>query len=104
MSTTRDNATRPTRVTAKTSSGAVTADVGYSYTASGGGRSVIQTLTAYVEQGVTAGAVTSYSYDASGRLSNATETSGATTTAAWGYTYNSGQPHKRGSLRRIRWA
>jgi RHS repeat-associated protein len=88
VTTTRDNSSRPTRITAKTGTGTTAVDIGYSYTAGGADRTAIQTRTAYQEQGITAGAVTAYSYDSLKRVVSAIEKSGATTTASWAYTYD----------------
>jgi RHS repeat-associated protein len=88
VATTRDAADRATRITAKNASGAIVADVGYSYAAAGADRELTQSRTAYLEQGVTAGAVTSYGYDSQSRLTSAIEKSGATTTASWTYGYD----------------
>jgi RHS repeat-associated protein len=88
--TTRDNSGRPTRITAKDAGGATAVDIGYAYTPTGatGDRANVQSRTASKEQGITAGAVTSYTYDSRNRLTLAQETSGATTTASWAYTYD----------------
>ena len=45
-------------------------------------------MTSYKAQGVTAGAITSYTYDSLGRLKTAIEKSGTTTTASWAYAYD----------------
>ncbi|MCC4907921.1 RHS repeat-associated core domain-containing protein [Microbacterium sp. cx-59] len=88
--TTRDNSGRPTRITAKTGTGTTAVDIGYAYTPTGstGDRKNVQSRTAYAEQGVTAGAVTSYSYDSRNRLSLAQEKTGTTVSASWAYTYD----------------
>ncbi len=88
--TTRDNSGRPTRITAKTGTGASAVDIGYSYTPAGGtgDRSNIQSRTAHKEQGIATGAITSYTYDSRQRLTLAQEKNGATTTASWAYTYD----------------
>lgn len=88
--TTRDAAGRPTRITAKDSAGAVAVDIGYSYAAPGttNDRLNVQTRTAFKEEGITAGAVTTYTYDSKNQLVLAAETAGATQTASWGYSYD----------------
>jgi RHS repeat-associated protein len=68
--------------------------IGYSYGGSPttkdttNDRTNIQTRTSTKEQGITAGAVTTYAYDSLSRLKSATEKSGSTTTASWAYTYD----------------
>lgn len=86
--TTRDNSGRPTRITAKAGSGTTAVDIGYSYTAGGADRSAIQTRTAFKEEGITAGAITSYGYDSLKRVVSAIEKTGTTTTASWTYGYD----------------
>jgi RHS repeat-associated protein len=88
--TARDNAGRPTRITAKAGTGVVAVDIGYGYTPTGatGDRFNVQTRTSYAEQGVAAGAVTSYTYDTRNRLTLAQEKNGSTVTASWAYTYD----------------
>jgi RHS repeat-associated protein len=93
VDTTRDGSARATRITAKDAAGVVRVDIGYSYTAPGGSgptadRSDVQSRTSYAEQGITAGAVTTYGYDSLLRLTSAIEKSGVTTSASWGYTYD----------------
>ncbi len=93
VATTRDNSGRATRITAKDGSGATKVDIGYSYTAPGqsgasADRGTIQTRTAYLEQGITAGAVTTYSYDSLNRLKLADEKVGSTANASWAYSYD----------------
>ncbi|PRY67166.1 RHS repeat-associated protein [Glaciihabitans tibetensis] len=93
IDTTRDAAGRPTRITAKDATGVVAVDIGYSYTAPGttgatGDRTTIQTRTAFKEQGITAGAITTYGYDSLSRVVSALEKSGTTTTASWTYAYD----------------
>lgn len=88
-----DNAGRTTRITAKDSAGATKVDIGYSFTAPGttgpdGDRTSIQTRTSYAEQGITAGAVTAYTYDSLNRLVDAVETAGSTAAASWAYAYD----------------
>lgn len=86
--TTRDNAGRATRIQAKNAAGAVTADVGYSYAMGATDTTLIRTRTSYLEQGITAGAVTSYSYDSLNRVTKAEEKVGATVSASWSYGYD----------------
>ena len=83
--TTRDNSGRPTRITAKSGAGTTVVDIGYTYTAAAtsSDRANVQTRTAFAEEGVIPGAVTSYTYDSQNRVTLAQETSGGTTTAAW---------------------
>ncbi len=93
VATTRDNSGRATRITAKDGSGATKVDIGYSFTAPGGSgasgdRTNIQTRTSYLEQGITAGAVTTYSYDSLNRLKLADEKVGSTANASWAYSYD----------------
>lgn len=93
VTTIRDLSGRATRITAKDAAGIVRSDVGYSFSAAGGSgptadRTNIQTRTAYLEQSITAGAVTSYGYDSLRRLKSATEKVGTTTTASWAYSYD----------------
>ncbi len=93
VATTRDNSGRATRTTAKDGSGATKVDIGYSFTAPGGSgtgadRPNIQTRTSYLEQGITAGAVTTYSYDSLNRLKLADEKVGSTANASWAYSYD----------------
>jgi RHS repeat-associated protein len=85
LNTTVDGSGRATRITAVDSAKAVVADIGYSYTAVGGDRTAIQTRTSYREQGVPAGAVTTYTYDSLNRLKNAKERVGSTSNAEWYY-------------------
>ena len=90
VSTTRDGSGRPTRITGKDDTGAVGVDIGYGYTPTGstGDRGNVQTRTAFKEEGITAGAVTSYTYNSRNRLSSAIEKTGSTTSASWFYTYD----------------
>jgi RHS repeat-associated protein len=93
IDTARDNAGRPTRITARDSAGAVAVDIGYSYTAPGttgaaGDRTDVQTRTAFKEWGLPAGAITTYGYDSLSRVVSAIEKSGTTTTASWTYAYD----------------
>lgn len=93
VTTARDLSGRATRITAKDASGAVRADIGYSFTVAGGSgasadRLNIQTRTSYLEQGIAAGAVTSYGYDSLNRLKTAIEKVGAATSASWAYSYD----------------
>ncbi|MDJ0348394.1 RHS repeat-associated core domain-containing protein [Cryobacterium sp. PH29-G1] len=93
VTTVNDASSRPTRITAKDTAGVVKVDIGFSYTAVGGtgataDRVTIQTRTSYLETGITAGAVTSYTYDSLNRLKTAIEKNGATASASWAYTYD----------------
>lgn len=84
-----DNSSRPTRITAKAAGGSTAVDIGYSFTpAAGGDRENVQSRTSHLEQGIAAGAVTSYTYDSRNRLTRAEEKSGATTTVRWTYQYD----------------
>jgi RHS repeat-associated protein len=83
-----DNSSRPLRIQAKNNSGTVVDDIGYSYTSGTSDRTNIQTRTSYLEQGIPAGAVTTYSYDSLNRLTSAVEKNGATQNAAWTYGYD----------------
>jgi RHS repeat-associated protein len=89
-----DNAGRPTRITAKDSAGATKVDIGYSYTAASAGaatstdRTNIVSRTSHLEQGIIAGAITSYTYDSLNRLTAAIEKVGTTTSASWTYAYD----------------
>lgn len=88
--TTRDLSGRPTRITAKTGSGATAVDIGYTYTAPGGSsdRANVQARTSYAEQGLAAGTVTSYTYDSRNRLTRAAEQAGTSLGASWSYRYD----------------
>lgn len=88
IATTRDASTRPTRIEAKTGAGASVVDVGYSYTQGTTDRTNVQTRTSTKEQGITAGAVTAYTYDTRNRLTQAEEKSGTSVTAKWQYGYD----------------
>jgi RHS repeat-associated protein len=90
VETPRDNSGRPTRITAKDSAGATQVDIGYNYKFPGTNLDQInlQSRTAHKEQGITAGAVTSYSYDSRNRLTKAEEKPGATVSASWTYGYD----------------
>jgi hypothetical protein len=81
--TTRDDSGRATLIQAKNAAGTVTADVGYSYAVGTTDTTQIRTRTSYREQGITAGAVTTYSYDSLNRLTKAEEKTGATVSASW---------------------
>lgn len=88
--TARDSSGRPTRITAKTGAGATVVDIGYAYTPTGGSgdRVNVQSRTAFAEQGIPAGAVTSYTYDSRNRLTLANEKNGTATNASWSYSYD----------------
>ncbi|HAQ9610246.1 TPA: RHS repeat-associated core domain-containing protein, partial [Enterococcus faecium] len=93
MNITNDLATRPTRIVAKDKAGTVVYDVGYTYGSGGAStkaadRLNVQTRVSYKEVGITAGAITSYTYDSLKRLTSAVEKSGTTTTASWTYAYD----------------
>jgi RHS repeat-associated protein len=90
VTTTRDASARPTRIVAKNGASATVADVGYTYVTPGTStdRTTIQTRTSHLEQGVTAGAITTYVYDAYDRVTQAQEKSGATVKAQWDYAYD----------------
>ncbi|MCW4384905.1 DUF6531 domain-containing protein [Salinibacterium sp. SYSU T00001] len=93
IDTSYDAAGRILRIRAKDTTGAVKVDIGYSYTAPGGSgpaadRTAIQTRTSHAEEGITAGAITTYGYDSLNRLATATEKVGATTSAWWAYAYD----------------
>lgn len=94
VATTRDAAGRATRVLA-TAAGTSTAsvDIAYFYgvggsTAKADDRLNIQSRTSTKEQGITAGAKTTYTYDSLQRLTKAAEASGSTNTATWSYGYD----------------
>lgn len=86
--TARDNSGRPTRITAKAADATTVSDIGYSYAASGADRANVQSRTSFKEQGITAGAVTSYTYDTRGRLTLAQEKAGTTVSASWAYGFD----------------
>jgi RHS repeat-associated protein len=91
QNTTYDASGRTTTIVAKSSSGAVQVSIGYSYTAPGAGgtdRATVQTRTSTKEQGIPAGAVTTYTYDSRNQLTSALETAGAATNASWAYEYD----------------
>lgn len=95
VATKRDLSARAYSIVA-TPAGSTTPSVsiGYSYGGSPtakdttNDRTNIQTRTSTKEQGIAAGAITSYAYDSLSRLKSATEKSGTTTTASWAYTYD----------------
>jgi RHS repeat-associated protein len=86
--TSRDNAGRVTRIQAKNAAGTITADVGYSFSMGTTDTALVRTRTSYVEQGITAGAVTSYSYDSLSRVIKAEEKIGTVVSASWAYGYD----------------
>lgn len=86
QTTTRDDAGRPTRITGDLTQRQV--DIAYSYTSNDADRSNIQTRTSNKEQGVAAGAVTTYAYDERDQLKSATERTASTVSASWSYTYD----------------
>jgi RHS repeat-associated protein len=94
VATTRDTSGRATRILA-TAAGTSTSsvDIAYSYgvggsTAKADDRLNIQSRTSTKEQGITAGAKTTYTYDSLKRLTKAAEASGSTNTATWSYGYD----------------
>lgn len=90
IDTARDNSGRATRITGKGANGANAVDVGYSYAFPGTNvdQSNLQVRTAHLEQGITGGAATTYTYDARNRLTKAEEKSGSNVTASWEYSYD----------------
>lgn len=95
QTTTRDNAGRPTRITAAVSNGTQKlSDLGYSYTAAGGSgtsgdRDLVQSRTDYTGITAPADSVTAYGYDGLNRLTSARETTPtAAVNASWAYTYD----------------
>ncbi|ROP44393.1 RHS repeat-associated protein [Rathayibacter sp. PhB185] len=93
QSTAYDTSGRPTRITTKTAANAVLMDIGYSFqqpgiTGTAGDRAAIQSRTSYKEEGITAGAISTYSYDSLLHLRKAEEKIGASTTASWQYAYD----------------
>lgn len=90
VETSRDASGRPTRITAKGGTGTIAVDIGYSYTAAGTStdQANVQTRTSHKEEGITAGAITTYSYDTLNRVTLAQEKSGTATTASWAYAYD----------------
>ncbi|MDU0328520.1 RHS repeat-associated core domain-containing protein [Microbacterium sp. KSW2-21] len=90
IETVRDVGGRPSRITAKTWAGTTVVDIGYSYAApsTGDDRGNVQTRTSYAEQGITAGAVTTYTYDSRNRLKKVEEKNGSAASASWAYTFD----------------
>ncbi|KQR86894.1 RHS repeat-associated core domain-containing protein [Microbacterium sp. Leaf179] len=90
IETARDIGGRPGRITAKTWAGTTVVDIGYGYAAPGTSddRGNVQTRTSYKEQGITAGAVTTYTYDSRNRLKKAEEKTGSTVSASWAYAFD----------------
>lgn len=88
IDTTRDDSGRITRVHARDNLGTSRVDIGYSYASSGNDRTLLQTRTSTLEQGITPGAVTTYTYDSLQRLTLANEKTGAATSASFAYTYD----------------
>ncbi|ROQ30280.1 RHS repeat-associated protein [Frondihabitans sp. PhB188] len=93
ITTKPDASGRPISIVATDSTNAVKDSLSYSYTVAGGSgltadRTQIQSMTSTAITGVTAGAVTSYTYDTLGRLKSAVEKSGSTQTASWAYAYD----------------
>ncbi|EXF23918.1 hypothetical protein BG28_09210 [Nesterenkonia sp. AN1] len=85
-----DASSRATRITVTDASDEVVFDVGYTYAdADNTDRGLIQTKTSYVEEGVPAAAVTTYTYDSLNRLTAAEEVDAdGATNASWEYTYD----------------
>lgn len=85
-----DASSRPTRITVTDSTDEVVFDVGYTYSdADGTDRGLIQSKTSYVEEGVPAEAVTTYTYDAQNRLTAAEEVDAdGESNASWEYAYD----------------
>lgn len=88
VTTTRDNSGRPTNIVAKNGAAAVSRSIAYSYAKAGADQTLIQTRTSTNEQGITGGAVISYSYDTRNRLTKAEEKTGTTVSASWTYGYD----------------
>lgn len=86
--TVRDGAGRPTQIIAKDAVGATHVDIGYTYTLEGEDTGSIQTRTSNAEEGIEAGAVTTYAYDALSRVTGATEKVGEDVSASWAYSYD----------------
>lgn len=85
--TERDDSGRPTRITARVG-GTDVVDIGYSYTQDGEDRTLVQTRTSHAEEGIAAGAVTTYTYDSRERLILAEEKDGSAVSALWAYAYD----------------
>jgi RHS repeat-associated protein len=90
-----DASGRMTSLTATDASGTPRVSIGYRYTDLAGtdlvgtDTALIQRRTSTLEQGIPAGAVTDYGYDARNRLVAATEsTTDGTVNASWGYSYD----------------
>lgn len=86
--TTRDASGRPTQIIAKDAGGTTRANIAYSYALAGADRVNVQTRTSNAEEGIPAGAVTTYSYDSLDRLTSAQEKVGAAVNASWTYAYD----------------
>ncbi|WP_028280403.1 RHS repeat protein [Arthrobacter sp. H5] len=84
-----DASDRPTRITVKNAAGTALYDVSYNYKGTDGlDKTLLQSKTSHTEEGITAGAITTYTYDSKNRLTAATEKAGTTTTASWAYKYD----------------
>ena len=85
-----DASSRPTRITITDASDDVVFDVEYSYTDDNDAdRGLVQAKTSHVEEGVPAGAVTTYTYDSLNRLIEAEEVdSDGDVNASWEYSYD----------------
>jgi RHS repeat-associated protein len=90
IETARDVGGRENRITAKTWSGSTVVDIGYSYAKPGTSddRANVQTRTSFAEQGISAGAVTTYTYDSRNQLKKAEEKNGSAVSASWAYTFD----------------
>lgn len=86
--TTRDASGRPTKIAAKDGSGVVRVEIDYGYALNGVDNAVIRSRTSVKEEGIPAGAITTYGYDSQTRLTDATERTGTATNASWTYTYD----------------
>jgi RHS repeat-associated protein len=83
-----DTSGRPTSIKATDAGGTVKAHVAYSYASGSSDRANIQKRTSHLEEGIPAGAITTYGYDSLNRLTSAVEKNGSTTNATWTYEYD----------------
>ncbi|MBF4511427.1 RHS repeat-associated core domain-containing protein [Plantibacter sp. VKM Ac-2885] len=88
VSTTRDASGRPTSIVAKNGAGLVSRSIGYTYSLDGADTAQIQTRVSTNEQGITSGAITSYTYDTRNRLTKAEEKAAGSITAQWRYAFD----------------
>jgi RHS repeat-associated protein len=88
IDTTRDDSGRITRVRARDGGGTTRVDIGYDYTTNNEDRTLVQRRISTKEQGVPAGAVSTYTYDSLQRLTRALEKNGSTTNATFSYQYD----------------